>query len=514
MAKNDRKEKKSEIDQFVETDACKELIKVFDGLFGRPRWWVSSKKTFASIKPLTKTHRARQIEDYLFMSEYRKPIARAIKQADRSKSPVAFKITKDSTYGIAIPLLRESKILGFFGLCAIKEKPNDSLIAIIASYMKLLAKELKKETELSRVYELVRPRAIALSTVHTIHRLISSTLDIKELFPRIARLTLQILKAERSSIFMIDKDGNKLVCVASVDYRKSKNIFILKKKASPSAKKVAQTGRCIYKKNMMCVPLVDEEICGVIVVRDKVGGNKFNIFDQEILTTLSEQAVIAIRNAQLYKEKEDLTTGTIKSLGYLLDAKFPRLYTHTSLFEDLMLELGKDMGLAKKMLKILHYSALLPDLGKLVMPVEILQKKKALSGKERKLIKTHTLRGIEVLKYLDVLKPVIPIILHHHEKYNGKGYPDKLKGEAIPLGARIMAVVDTFEAMVCHRPYRKPMPFRMAVSEIRRQSGKQFDPDVVRSLVHIAKDGRLEDLIREHSDDLRHVFHPALEKKR
>jgi HD-GYP domain-containing protein (c-di-GMP phosphodiesterase class II) len=98
---------------------------------------------------------------------------------------------------------------------------------------------------------------------------------------------------------------------------------------------------------------------------------------------------------------------------------------------------------------------------------------------------------------------VIPIILHHHEKYNGTGYPDKLKRDKIPLGSRIMAAVDTFEAMICHRPYREQIPFRMAVSEIRRQAGKQFDPAVVESLVVIAKDGRLEAIVAKHTDELK-----------
>jgi HD-GYP domain-containing protein (c-di-GMP phosphodiesterase class II) len=302
---------------------------------------------------------------------------------------------------------------------------------------------------------------------------------------------------------MFNQDTKKLECISSVNYRKSKDLFKLNPRPAPVEIKVFKTGRSVYKKNILCVPLVDEETCGVITVRDKIGLEKFSIFDQEIITTLAEQAVIAIRNAQLYKEQEDLTAGTIKSLGYLLDAKFPRLYTHTGLFTDLMLELGKDMGLTKRELKILHYSALLPDLGKLVMPTEVLQKNKALSKTERTMLKTHTVRGIEVLKYLDVLKPVIPIILHHHEKYNGTGYPDKLKGDNIPLGSRIMAVVDSFEAMICHRPYREPMPFRMAVSEIRRQAGRQFDPAIVNSFVSIAKDGRLECIVVKYTDELK-----------
>lgn len=490
----------------LESSGCSDLRSAFDKLLERPMWWLSEKKYASSIRPLPRTKRACDMQDYLSLSEYKKAIVGGVRQAERMRTAVIFICPLNDTYGISIPLLREGKVFGFFGVCGLKSEPSSGVLDTLSGYTRIIIEEIAKELELARVYELVRPRAVALSTVHTINRLITSTLDIKELFPRIARLCLQILKAERVSIWMMDKQTRKLTSVASVDYRKSKDLFKVKSRPSPAENEVAQTGRSVHKSNLLCVPLVDEEICGVIAVKDKVGQDKFTIFDQEILTTLAEQAVIAIRNAQLYKEQEDLTIGTIKSLAYLLDAKFPRTYTHTDFFVELMLELGRELELTRKELKILHYSALLPDLGKLVMPEEILRKEKRLSGKERKIIKTHTVRGIEVLKYLDVLKPVIPIILHHHEKYDGGGYPAKLKGKKIPLGSRIMAVVDAFEAMVCPRPYRKPLPFRMAVSEIRRQAGKQFDPDVVKAFTQVANDGRLEELIRKYRDELKKVF--------
>ena len=504
MAKEKTPKKRETVfTKFLDNEGCNNLRISLDRFLARPSWWIAQKKTLSSIKPLPRTQRARGVEDYLSLSDYKSQIIRAIRKSDRQKTPIIFENNADSTFGIAIPVVNESKAAGFIGVCGVKKEPTKGLCELIESYVDMILQAIGKESELTKLYEIVRPRAIALSTVHTIHRLTSAALDTKELFPRIARLALQVLKAERVSICLIDQETSSPYCVASVDYRKSKDLFKLSTRPTVSESSVASTGRSIFKKNILCVPLVDEEICGVITVKDKVGKEAFTIFDQEILTTLSEQAVITIRNAQLYQEQEELTVGVIKSLGYLLDAKFPRLYTHTRFFEDLMLKLGKELGLTKRELKILHYSALLPDLGKVVMPEEILHKKKALSGKERKILKTHTLRGIEVLQYLDVLKPVIPIIVHHHEKYNGTGYPDRLRGDKIPLGARVMAVVDTFEAMVCHRPYREPVPFRMAVSEIRRQSGKQFDPDVVRALMDLAKDGRLAELMVEHANELK-----------
>lgn len=492
------------LELFFENQGYKNLRTYIDKLFKYSIWWYTDKKISEnSIRPLLLTQRARNIDDYISLSDYKPSILSGIYQAKRKKGAQIFKHNTDNTYGIAIPLYIEDKLYGVFGIVSIKAKPAPFASDLITGYTKIILDIITKEFELSRVYEIIRPRTIALSSVHTINRLITSTLDIKELFPRIARLCLQVLRAERASICLINKETEKLDVIATINYKRSKDIFKVKRRPTPIEIKVVKTGRCIRRNNILAVPLCDEDVCGAITVREKVKKERFTIFDQEILTTLAEQSVIAIRNAQIYKEQEDLTIGTIKSLSHLLDSKFPRAYTHTDFFVELILELGKEVGMNRKQLKILHYSALLPDLGKVVVPEEILQKEKELSGKEKNIIKTHTIRGIETLQYMDVLKPVIPIILHHHERYDGTGYPQKLKGKDIPLGSRIMAVADALEAMLCHRPYRTQMPFRMAISEIRRQSLKQFDPDIIDAFIRIAKSGKLESLICKHRDEFK-----------
>jgi HD-GYP domain-containing protein (c-di-GMP phosphodiesterase class II) len=130
---------------------------------------------------------------------------------------------------------------------------------------------------------------------------------------------------------------------------------------------------------------------------------------------------------------------------------------------------------------------MLHDTGKVDIPLEILTKTTKLTPKEYKIIKTHPLKGAQILRPLQILKPVIPIIMHHHERYNGTGYPSKLKKGQIPQGARIMAVADAFEAMVYGRPYRERMSVDIAVREIKKKSGTQFDPKVVEAFLKVAK---------------------------
>jgi HD-GYP domain-containing protein (c-di-GMP phosphodiesterase class II) len=134
-------------------------------------------------------------------------------------------------------------------------------------------------------------------------------------------------------------------------------------------------------------------------------------------------------------------------------------------------------------IRVLRYASLLHDAGQIMIPDEILKKPKKLTGEEYEIVKRHPLKGVEIIKPMDILKPVIPIILHHHEKFDGTGYPNGLKGKEIPLGSRIMAVVDAFIAMVSKQPYRERISVREALAEIKRYGGTQFDPYVVDAFV-------------------------------
>jgi HD-GYP domain-containing protein (c-di-GMP phosphodiesterase class II) len=119
--------------------------------------------------------------------------------------------------------------------------------------------------------------------------------------------------------------------------------------------------------------------------------------------------------------------------------------------------------------------------------LKILTKTTKLTPKEFSIIKRHPLKGAQILRHLQILKPVIPIIMHHHEKYDGTGYPSRLKKGQIPAGARIMAVADAFEAMVYGRPYRERVDINLAIKEIKKKSGTQFDPKVVEAFLKVAK---------------------------
>ena len=148
--------------------------------------------------------------------------------------------------------------------------------------------------------------------------------------------------------------------------------------------------------------------------------------------------------------------------------------------------LTKEMGLQEEEREIIRDACLLHDIGKIGISENILRKPAKLSNCEWEIMKSHPVMGEEILKPLPTLKPVLPLIRHHHERWDGKGYPDGLKGEEIPLGARIIAICDAFDAMTSLRPYRKPLSKEKALKEIEKNSGTQFDPKLVEIFLKIS----------------------------
>jgi len=252
-------------------------------------------------------------------------------------------------------------------------------------------------------------------------------------------------------------------------------------------KKIVKTLTSIRKGTLLGVPLISEDIIGLIIMKRSIGDKPFDRTDQEMIMTIVEQAIIAIKNMQLYEEQQKIVLGSIKSLVTLLDTRVPQEYTHSPYFSRLVTAIGNQMHLDEKQIESLKYASLLHDTGKVDIPLAILTKTSKLTTKEYNIIKKHPVKGAQILRPLQILKPAIPIIMHHHEKYDGTGYPSRLKKGQIPLGARIMAVADAFEAMVYGRPYRERMDINGALKEIKKKNGSQFDPKVVESFLKVIK---------------------------
>ena len=195
--------------------------------------------------------------------------------------------------------------------------------------------------------------------------------------------------------------------------------------------------------------------------------------------------LLARRSFELYTKMRKVYLDTIRALAAAIDAKDPYTKGHSERVAKMSLIIAQELNLSGREIENIEYTALLHDIGKIGIADNILGKVSSLTNKEFDKIKEHTVMGAKIIEPVDFLKNSYKSIYHHHEKYNGKGYPDGLKSEDIPLLARIIAVADAYDAMGSDRPYRKKLNKDKILKELKDQSGKQFDPEVVKVLISV-----------------------------
>ena len=301
------------------------------------------------------------------------------------------------------------------------------------------------------------------------------------------RLFCQFFNAQYCLIILLDRSKKYSIIKCTINDNKKLIVYKKTKISGRVEERIIKGSSAVRKDNLLGIPLISEDLMGFTIVKRTKSGRPFDLFDQEMLMTMAEQAVIGIKNMQLYEEQQRIVFGSIKSLVTFLNTQVSRDYTHSPYFSKLVCALGTEIHLNEQQLQSLKYASLLHDAGKADIPVAILTKTTKLTDEEYAIIKKHPVKGAQILRPLQVLRPAIPIIMYHHEKYNGTGYPSQLKGGQIPLGARIMSVADAFEAMVYGRPYRHRMDIASAIKEIKRKSGTQFDPKVVEAFLKVIK---------------------------
>jgi putative nucleotidyltransferase with HDIG domain len=179
---------------------------------------------------------------------------------------------------------------------------------------------------------------------------------------------------------------------------------------------------------------------------------------------------------------------TIMAFSEALEARDQYTAGHSQRVMEYSKDIGQRMKLDKQDIEELKRSALLHDIGKIGIPDVILKKQTKLTDEEYTTIKSHPETGAAILKHIKSLKDLVPAVYHHHEQFDGNGYPQGIKGKAIPLHARIIAVADTFDAMTSSRAYRKALSFRTALSELERNKETQFDPDIANMFIEILQE--------------------------
>lgn len=328
-----------------------------------------------------------------------------------------------------------------------------------------------------------------LSAVHMVYRLVNSTYNLRELSLRLTRLLCQFIDGSSASIYILDPEKKKIALVAV--FNNKINILLETKKdlaKIPKEEVEITKGRAIFQSRLMGIPLVSDDNVGAMIVRRKKHESPFNDFDREMLSVFAEQSVTAIRNLQLYEQQQSIILSSIKFIGKLFEQQAHIVSRHTPIYFKIVNSLAERLKMKQEEIECLHYASVLHDAGAIDVPYEILSKTSRLTAQEFKVIRDHPAKSVELIRPVAFLKPVLPIILYHHEKYDGTGYPSGLKKEQIPLGARVMAVVDAFEAMCRGRPYKKTLSIKEALEELKQNSGTQFDPKVIKAFIDLSKE--------------------------
>ncbi len=253
-------------------------------------------------------------------------------------------------------------------------------------------------------------------------------------------------------------------------------------------------------KQLLMVPIIIEgEVKGVVNLDNNTSFTNNTI---NLLKSFSEQAAVAINNARLYQKIQDNYFEIVKALAQAIEAKDPYTHGHSERVMEYAVLIAQKLGLPKKEIESLRYAAILHDIGKIGVRGIVLNNPNGLTGEEYNEVKKHPLVGEGIIKPIELLQPIRPLIRHHHEWHNGKGYPDGLSGKNIPLCARILAVADAYDAMKSDRPYRKALTEEIVIQELKRGSGTQFEPKIVEVFLEILKQNLSGDSPLTNTDKL------------
>ncbi len=405
---------------------------------------------------------------------------------------------------LTVPLTVQGKNIGLVNISSTRMRAfNREHLRTFTTLSNLLATAI--ENVKIRLY--LERRIDEISVLFEISQSISSTLVLDEVLDSIVNFSMEMMNALRCELRLLDPTGELLEVRASRGLSKS---FL-----ASTAIRVGEglIGSCFSQR--LPISVVDarkdprtkytsmvkrEKLAGLLAVPIMQRGRPIGVitiytskprdFSQDeidLLSTFASQASIAIENARLYASMKEQYLSMVMALAAAIEAKDSYTHGHSTKVMEYAVKIAVDMDLSEDEIETIRYAGLLHDIGKIGVKDVILSKKELLTPEEIDELHRHPEYGANIMERVELLKDIAPLTLYHHEKYDGTGYPLGLKGKHIPLGARILAVADTYDAMIADRPYRQAFPFDYVKREMKKAAGTQLDPEIVKIFFEILK---------------------------
>jgi HD-GYP domain-containing protein (c-di-GMP phosphodiesterase class II) len=373
-----------------------------------------------------------------------------------------------------------------------------SRLAVALENARLHAREQRKIKETVALLEITRA--------------INSTLDLREILEKVVQMTVDLCGVRLCVVYLLEEETSRFVPAAHYGFIEDglwedervygfdiTELGARPRRALEGGDPVPVTSDdagCLLQPDLAYEHGVDlvfmyplnakEVLTGVLALfYPQPSCEELESDEVEVVKAIAAQASMAIENAALYEDIERSYFSTVKALAKAIEVKDPYTHGHSERVTEYALLIADFMKLDERDKQKLKYAATLHDIGKIGIAGRVLNKPGALTEEEYTHVKTHPLLGDSIIEPVEFLQGPRPIILHHHEHFDGSGYPQGLGGKGIPLCARILSVADAFEAMRSDRPYRKALPLLAAMQELRRNAGSQFDPEVVEAFLSI-----------------------------
>jgi len=409
---------------------------------------------------------------------------------------------------VICPFISGGRVQGAFILLSVEtsksfEAEKLELLAMLCGHASVYLENMKLSKTVSK-------RAKQLSLLSETSKNINSVLDLKALLVTILNEAARELRAQMGYIMLAEE--NKLILKVSrnsVPYKNFKRELPIGSGVSgwvAKARKPLLITDYVHDprfksgnefdgfriKTVISVPIMSKgDLIGIITICNKEKDFPFTKENLEIISSLADQAGIAIINAKLFEDLERGYFETISALAASIEAKDPYTRGHSQRVTTYCTAIANAMNLPEEQKRLIQYAAVLHDVGKIGISDSIIGKPSPLTNEEFKTIKKHPEIGDEIASTITFLKDGRKLIRHHHERYDGKGYPDGLAGEEISLIARIASVADSYDAMATNRPYDEAWPKEKTIARLLEVAGSQLDPKIVGVFVDLLRNNKV-----------------------